>query len=140
MADLTDSESTNRLIKLLMMLPAPYAEDTFAPFWDRVAQDVQVQTTYVTEKISVHLRLLLREEDSVRHRERLASYALSFFGKASDQLIMSIACKVSTGASDETAGRLWVQELRNAAFAVMEESFPEERVHQAVASWSRLDR
>ena len=59
MADLTDSTHANRLIKLLMMLPAPDAEDTFPAFWDSVAKEHGVSTSYVTEKIAVHLKLLL---------------------------------------------------------------------------------
>lgn len=43
------------------------------------------------------------------------------------------------GAPDDTAGQVWVQELRNAAFAVMEEVFPQERVHEALTSWVRFD-
>lgn len=141
MVDITDSASTNRLIKLLMMLPSPYNEDTFAPFWDRVAQDLGNDTTtdYVTGKISTHLRFLLGNNNPVLHRERLASYALFFFGQASDQLVRIIASEVNMGAPNDTAGCLWVQELRNAAFAVMEETFPQERVHEAVASWVRFD-
>lgn len=141
MTTITDSAPTNRLIKLLMMLPPPHAEDSFAPFWDRVAQDVGSKTSpdYVTGKIALHLRFLLGEYDPEHHRERLAAYALYFFGQASDQLVMSIATKVNAGAPDDTAGRLWVQELRNAAFAVMEEAVPEERVHEAVTSWVRLE-
>lgn len=142
MADITDSAATNRLIKLLMMLPAPHTEDTFTPFWDEVAQDIgsDISTDYVTGKISLHLTLLLGTQDPVRHRERLASYALDFFGQASDQLVMSIATEVNMGAPDDTAGQVWVQELRNAAFAVMEEVFPQERVHEAVSSWVSSNR
>ncbi|MGW5877369.1 hypothetical protein ACWFMI_12580 [Nocardiopsis terrae] len=35
MTAITDSEPTNHLIKLLMMLPSPDAEDVFARFWRR---------------------------------------------------------------------------------------------------------
>lgn len=142
MASITDSEPTDRLIKLLMMLPSPYTEDTFAPFWDRVAQDLgsNTSTDYVTGKISVHLRFLLGNDSPTVHRERLASYALFFFGQASDQLLRTIASEVNMGAPNDTAGRLWVQELRNTAFAVMEETFPQERVHEAIASWVQFDR
>jgi len=141
MAGITDSAHTNRLIKLLMMLPSPRTEDTYGPFWDRVAADIgpSTSTGYVTGKIAVHLKLLLGEENPTLHRERLASYSLDFFGQASDKLVRSIATEVNTGAPDDTAGRLWVQELRATAFAVLEESFPEERVHEAVASWVRSD-
>lgn len=139
MTTITDSAPTNRLIKLLMMLPPPHAEDVFTPFWDQVAEDLGVRRDYVTGKISLHLRLLLDTQDPVRHRERLATYALDFFGQASDQLVTSIATEVNRGAPDDTAGRVWVQELRSAAFAVMEDCFPQERVHEAVASWVRLD-
>lgn len=137
MAAITASVPTNRLIKLLMMLPAPHTEDIFTPFWDQVAEDLGVRTDYVTGKVSLHLSLLLGTQDPVRHRERLATYALDFFGKASDQLVMSIATEVNRGAPDDTAGRVWVQELRTAAFAVMEDCFPQERVHEAVTSWVR---
>lgn len=140
MVDITESAPTNRLIKLLMMLPSPHTEDTFGPFWGQVAQDIGTDADYVTDKISMHLRLLLGEENPLLHRERLASYSLQFFGQASDRLVRSIATEVNAGAPDDTAGRLWVQELRSAAFAVMEESFPQERVHEAVTSWVRFDR
>ncbi|WP_117198523.1 MULTISPECIES: hypothetical protein [unclassified Nocardiopsis] len=140
MAELTDSAHTNRLIRLLMMLPSPYTEDTYGPFWERVAEDLGTGTSYVTGKIAIHLKLLLGTENPNLHRRKLASYSLAFFGKASDKLVRSIATEVNMGAPDDTAGRLWVQELRTTAFAVMEETFPEERVHEAVASWVRSDR
>lgn len=58
MVGITESKHTNRLIKLIMMLPAPDAEDTHAPFWDHVAEEHSVSRDYVTGKIAVHLRLL----------------------------------------------------------------------------------
>ncbi|MFD3688730.1 hypothetical protein ACFWTE_28375 [Nocardiopsis sp. NPDC058631] len=140
MADITDSAHTNHLIKLLMMLPSPHMEDTYGPFWDRVAADVKTSPRYVTGKIAMHLKLLLGEENPLRHRRELASYALYFFGQAGDELLMSIATEVDMGAPQDTAGRLWVQELRTTAFAVLEETFPEERVHEALTSWVRSKR
>lgn len=140
MADITDSAHTNRLIRLLMMLPSPHTEDTFPPFWNKVAADLGPDTgvDYVTGKIATHLRMSLASDNPRLHHERLAAYALYFFGQASDALVKSIAVEVNAGAPDDTAGRLWVQELRTTAFAVMEESYPERRVHDSLASWVRF--
>lgn len=142
MADITDSTHTNRLIRLLMMLPSPHTEDTFPHFWNKVATDISPDTgvDYVTGKIATHLRMSLSSDNPGLHHERLASYALYFFGQASDALVKNIAVEVNTGAPNDTAGQLWVQELRTTAFAVMEESVSEERVHDSLASWVRFNR
>lgn len=138
MADLTDSTHANRLIKLLMMLPAPDAEDTFPAFWDSVAKEHGVSTSYVTEKIAVHLKLLLGPENPTLHRRKLAEYALFFFGEASPELVRGITSEIDTGAPNSSAGQVWVHELRATAFAVLEEAFPADRVHEAAASWVRF--
>ncbi|MBE2998705.1 hypothetical protein IDM40_08320 [Nocardiopsis sp. HNM0947] len=137
--DLTDSKHTNYLIKLLMMLPAPDSEEAFPMFWDSVAKEHGVSRSYVTGKISVHLKLLLGTEATILHRRQLASYALFFFGEASTALVRDITSEIDVGAPNTSAGQVWVQELRANAFAVIEESFSDDRVLEAVSSWVRLD-
>lgn len=138
MTVLTDSQHANRLIKLLMMLPAPHAEDTFPVFWDSVAKEHNVSTDYVTGKIAVHLKLLLGPENPILHRRKLAEYALFFFGEASTELKRSITSEIDAGAPNSSAGQMWVHELRTTAFAVLEETFPVDRVHESAASWIRF--
>ncbi|MEU0237658.1 hypothetical protein ABZ234_08200 [Nocardiopsis sp. NPDC006198] len=139
MAESTESAHVNRLITLLMMLPSPCSRDTFAPFWDRVAEDLNTNTNYVTGKIALHLKLLQGAENPTLGRSQLASYALSFFGQPSEKLVRSIATEVDAGTPDDIAGQVWVQELRTTAFAVMEETFPEDHLHRALDSWVRFD-
>lgn len=138
MAKLSDSAHVNRLIKLLMMLPPPGNEE-YPYFWDKVAEEHRVSRGYVTQKISAHIKLILdRKEGGANRGKQLAHYALFFFGHASEELTKAITYRISVGAPNSSAGEVWVQELRATAFAVIEESFPDDRLHDgAVAAWVR---
>ncbi|WP_143832983.1 MULTISPECIES: hypothetical protein [Nocardiopsis] len=96
--------------------------------------------TTVTEKIAMHLKLLLGMEDSILHRRKPASYALFFFVQASDGMVRSVTTEVNVGAPNNAAGQMWIQELRATAFAVLEEAFSEDRVQKATTSWARSGR
>lgn len=91
-----ESAHVNRLIKLLMMLPAPGAEE-YPYFWDMVAQEHRVSRGYVAQKISAHLKLLLDgNEGGADHGKQLAHYALFFFGKASEELTTARAATTTS--------------------------------------------
>jgi len=139
MPTLTESEHTNRLIRLLMMLPAPDREDEHNIFWQEVAEENQVSFDYVAGKIGAHLELVLLKHPTRGHPHHrgLASYALYFFGQSSAGLVSYISSCLDPGAPNDSVGQVWVQRLRECAFAVFEESTSPNRVHQASVEWLR---
>lgn len=137
MAGLTESTNVNRLITLLMMLPAPDRED-HSIFWEKVAEEHSVSTSYITGKIASYLELVLIKGDRpASHRVGFATYALYFFGESSKDLVNYITSSIDGGAPNDSAGQVWVDQLRTTAFAVIEENVPEERVRTAAAEWIR---
>jgi len=139
MANLTDSACVNRLIRLLMMLPAPESS-TYASFWDKVAQEHRVNRSYLSGNIAgpLHQILLTPEENQVIPRRNLAKYTLFFFGDPSNDLVEDITSEVDPGAPNKSAGQTWVEQVRLAAFDVLEETQTDAWIQESTESWLRL--
>lgn len=136
---LTDSAHVDRLVRLLMMLPAPDREE-HQNFWGKVAEERSYTTDYVTLTIATRLAsAVLYQEQASSGPVGLATYALHFFGQPSEELTTYIAASIDRGAlSDSNAvGQVWIQCLRETAFAVIEESIPEDRVRKDSTKWIR---
>ncbi|SHI60595.1 hypothetical protein SAMN05421803_101712 [Nocardiopsis flavescens] len=128
----------DRLIRLLMMLPTPQSPP-YRMFWDQVAQEHHVDLHYVQRNIAgpLHQILLGPGRTQAVPRANLARYGLYFFADPSDDLVAAIASHVHPGFPGTVAGRLWVQQLRTAAFEVLVENPSEEQVDQACTDWIR---
>lgn len=139
MAALTDSIHVDRLIRLLMMLPAPGAP-RYQHFWGKVAEEHHVSSGYIRGNIAgpLHQILLTPETNQQIPRKNLAKYTLFFFGEPSEDLTAAITGEIDPGSPTEAAGQLWVLQVRAAAFEVLvESSAADDHVHQACAKWMR---
>lgn len=134
----TGCEHTDRLIRLLMMLPDPESP-TYLAFWEQVAQEHQVGVDYIKGNIAgpLHQLLLTPEKTPVIPRRNLAKYTLFFFGDPSDQLIAAVTDEIDPGAPNEAAGREWVRQVRAAAFEVTVQQQAPDRLRRSCTNWMR---
>ncbi|WP_174546315.1 hypothetical protein [Nocardiopsis dassonvillei] len=138
MTDSTGSAHVDRLITLLMMLPAPHQEG-HSVFWEAVAEEQNITTGYITGNIASGLeQILINRDPSPNCRVQLATDVLYYLGEPSEKLISQISSSVDRGgAPNHAAGRAWVHELRTTAFAVIEEAVSPDQVRKAVVAWVR---
>lgn len=130
-----EGTATDRLIRLLTMLPAPRHPDIFEVFWNLVAEEHRVDRSYVTGKIAVHLHKVAVEGDA-GSASGLAKYALFFFGEPGPDLLSSIADEVDPGAPNSAPGRAWVEALQAAALEIIYEAQDQDDIRDDVVSWA----
>jgi|SRR5690625_1864181 len=127
------------LVKLLMMLPDPRSQE-YESFWEQVSEEA---TPHISEeppladpdyfiKRLVHALGTLNGKVS---EVRLAETSLMMFGQASPALERQIAAQIVKGSDDRSIGQMWVQRLRERAFAVLEGTYTDEDVNTSFKAW-----